>query len=321
MAKIQFTPDLRKLIAETTGLTYLAYNLEKYDDSDGKIVSSILGYYAPQAHMRTVVEDIVIPAIKKEVPALELKLPNPITGEVEADDTETPNTKVLFSIVAIPADAKIVINSVERSSIEVEPGTEVAWYVEKDGYVTATGVKTITAETVEEVTLVSAEVDKILPTITGGTNPMPSTAPVNTPIECTTATTTGDYAGTMVYSTCKVEPVDGVSIEYKEGNNFLPLPMPENGEFVFGDPNTGFPLANTESVLRVTVANPGTYSVTTTLRAINNEFTPISSVATVVIEAAQEPFAEPSVDTITEPVTESAAETTTTKAKAKSSKK
>lgn len=288
MAKMQFSPELKKLIAETTGLTYLAYNLEKYDDTDGKIVSSILGYYAPQAHMRTVVENELFPAIKKEVPALELKLPDPITGIIDSE-SEDPVKKVIFSIVAIPADATVVINSEERSSIEVDPGTEVAWYVEKDGYVTSTGVKTVTADMVEKVTLEAVpEPEKVLPTITGGSNPMPSTAPVNTPIECTTATTTGDYAGVMVYSTCKVEPVDGVSIEYKEGDNFLPLPMPENGEFVFGVPGTGFPLANTESILRVTVANPGTYNVITTLKAVNNEFEPISSTATIVIEAAPE---------------------------------
>lgn len=287
MAKINFTPELRKLIAETTGLTYLPYNLEKLEDTDGKVVSSILGYYASQRFMRSVVESKVIPAIKKEVPALELKLPNPITGEIEAS-VEEPNTKVLFSIVAVPSDAKIVINSEERSSIEVEPGTEVAWYVEKDGYVTATGVETVTAETVKEVTLEAVpEPEKVLPTISGGSKPMPSKAPVNTPVECTTATMTGDYAGTMVYSTCKVEPVEGVSIEYKEGDNWLNLPMPGDGTFVFGTPSVGFPLANTESTLRVTVAKPGTYNVTTTLRAVNNEFDPISSVATIVIEAAE----------------------------------
>lgn len=53
--------------------------------------------------------------------------------------------KMRFSIKASPEGAKIIINGVERSYIDVDPGTKIDWSVSKEGYQTQSGSQTITS--------------------------------------------------------------------------------------------------------------------------------------------------------------------------------
>lgn len=53
--------------------------------------------------------------------------------------------KMRFSIKASPEGAKIIINGVERSYIDVDPGTKIDWSVSKEGYQTQSGSQTMTS--------------------------------------------------------------------------------------------------------------------------------------------------------------------------------
>lgn len=63
-----------------------------------------------------------------------------------------PST-VTFSINPEPSDATVKIDGVERKTISVESGTEVAWEVSRDGYETKSGQYTVTSDYVMDVTL------------------------------------------------------------------------------------------------------------------------------------------------------------------------
>lgn len=63
-----------------------------------------------------------------------------------------------FSIVPNPADATVMINGVEQSSVNVSDGATLTWSVSKTGYETQTGSYTIDgADHTENVTLVSTQ--------------------------------------------------------------------------------------------------------------------------------------------------------------------
>lgn len=163
MGKIVLSPEAKKKIAEVTGLTYLAYNLEKYEDTDGKYVAQILNYYAPTIEQLDQVKTEVIPVIKEENPNFD-----PDGGE------PTPTQQYKFVIVAVPEGAKILINGVEQSAITVDEGSVVSYEVSADGYVTQTGNVTVDKDITKEITLVEATPDNATLTV----NPTPAEAEV-----------------------------------------------------------------------------------------------------------------------------------------------
>lgn len=61
--------------------------------------------------------------------------------------------KYTFTIVPVPSDAKVLINGIEQTSIEVQEGRKVSWSVSKDGYLTQRGVVAINSDMTKTVTL------------------------------------------------------------------------------------------------------------------------------------------------------------------------
>ena len=79
------------------------------------------------------------------------------SGVIRGDET-IPVTLVLqkhtFNIVPTPGDATVIINGEERTSITADYGTTISWSVSKAGYVTQSGITTLTSDTVVPVNLV-----------------------------------------------------------------------------------------------------------------------------------------------------------------------
>jgi len=63
---------------------------------------------------------------------------------------------VTFTVNAEPADATVVLNGEEKTSIEVKAGTEVVWEVSKETYTTRSGKVTPMRDTTLEVKLEAA---------------------------------------------------------------------------------------------------------------------------------------------------------------------
>ena len=80
-----------------------------------------------------------------------------LTGDTTRNVTLVEN-QYTFTIVPTPADATVMINGVEQSSVTVSDGTTLTWEVSKTGYTTQTGSYTIDgADHTENVTLVSTQ--------------------------------------------------------------------------------------------------------------------------------------------------------------------
>lgn len=78
-----------------------------------------------------------------------------VEGSVEVPDdlTITVTLGMRFEIKTIPADAKVVINGIERDYINVQPGDVVKWEVSKQGYTSKSGTETIEGSQVLYVNL------------------------------------------------------------------------------------------------------------------------------------------------------------------------
>ena len=66
------------------------------------------------------------------------------------------DVKYVFTIVPVPADATVVINGVERTSIEVQGGKNVSWEVYKEGYFVKQGIEAVNSDMTKTVTLEEA---------------------------------------------------------------------------------------------------------------------------------------------------------------------
>lgn len=303
MAKIQLSDDLKKKIAELTGLTYLAANLEKFDDTnDAEYVDNLLNYYAPQRKQLEDVNLIIKKGIMKEIPSLKLTVVVPGEGGLvkpedsgEEGDEETPEpvpSTVTLTIVVVPEDAKVTINGEETSGIEVESGTTVSYKVEKEGYKTVEDSIKVTENKVLEITLEAEEVpEPVQPSVTSN---IPATIQVNTDVEYNVTTNPGDFAGTMVYGTAQVniETEKINKLEYWEPNEEEPswheLPKNESGLYYFGVPSTGFPLTATSSKFRVNINTAGNYSVVTKIMRVDNQAVMCEVTSEInVVEAVQ----------------------------------
>lgn len=299
MAKIHLSDDLKKKIAELTGLTYLAANLEKFDDTnDAEYVDSLLNYYAPQRKQLEDVNLIIKKDIMKEIPSLKLTVVVPGEGglvESEDGDEETPEpvpSPVTLTIVVVPEDAKVTINGEETSGIEVESGTTVSYKVEKEGYKTVEDSIKVTENKVLEITLEKVvEPEPVQPTVTSD---IPASIQVNTDVEYNVTTNPGDFAGVMVYGTAQVniEAEKINKLEYWEPNEEVPswheLPKNESGLYYFGVPSTGFPLAATSSKFRMNINTAGNYSVVTKIMRVDTQAVMCETTSEInVVEAVQ----------------------------------
>ena len=80
-----------------------------------------------------------------------------LTGDTTRNITLT-EVQYVFTIVPTPADATVMINGVQQSSVTVSDGTTLTWEVSKTGYTTQTGSYTIAgADHTENVTLASTQ--------------------------------------------------------------------------------------------------------------------------------------------------------------------
>ena len=80
-----------------------------------------------------------------------------LTGDTTRNITLTV-VQYTFTIVSTPADATVMINGVQQSSVTVSDGTTLNWEVSKTGYTTQTGSYTINgADHTENVTLASTQ--------------------------------------------------------------------------------------------------------------------------------------------------------------------
>lgn len=319
MAKIVLSDELKKKIAETTGLTYLASNIEKFDDSEGKFVNELLNFYAPQRKMLEDVNVNIKEEIMKEVPNLKMEIQVPGEGgltkpEGSDEGGEDPKPEmVTLTITADPSDAVVKINGEEKSGIEVEKGTSVTYTVEKEGYKKVEETIVLNENKVIEVTLEAEE--KVAPTITSNA---PSQMQVNENIEYEVSTTPGDYAGEMVYVEVEagIEPEKINTIEYWEPNTDTPkwmtLPKNDDGKYYFGVPSVGFPLQAASSKFRLNINTAGEY--TSTMRVIkvadSSVLCTASSTVTVVEAPQEEVLSEetPVEETVAEETEHAAAE-------------
>lgn len=273
MAKIVLSDELKKKIAETTGLTYLASNIERFDDTQGVFINELLNFYAPQRKMLEDVNVDIKAEIIKEVPSLELDIKVPgIGGMVEpsdegGEDKPTPE-KITLTISVVPEDATVTINGEVKSGIEVDKGTQVTYKVEKEGYKTVEETIAVNESKVIEVVLEAEDVEEPVkqePTIT---SEAPKEINVNEMVEYNVSTTPGDYAGEMVYVEVDagIEPEKITTIEYWEPNEEIPswhkLPTNEDGKYYFGVPSVGFPLQAASSKFRIQINTAGEYTST-----------------------------------------------------------
>ena len=74
-------------------------------------------------------------------------------GIVSGDSPITPTVKYTFTIIPTPANAIVMINGVQQSSITAEAGTAVTWSVEAEGYTTQSGNLTLTEDKTLDVAL------------------------------------------------------------------------------------------------------------------------------------------------------------------------
>ena len=295
MAKIKLSEELKLKIRQTTGLTYLADNLEKFEDTDSDVVNNILEYYAPQQNMLKEVRTIVKPLINKEVPSLNLPTEGGEDPEPEDPTVETVN----FSIVSNPADATVTINGEVRNSITVNKGDTVTWKVEKEGYVAQDGSEEVTEETVKNIELVAEEQPEpeVAPTVT---STAPTSIETDTDVEYEVTTTAGSKAGTMVYGIAEIDitPEKLNSIQYWEPNEETPswhdLPANEEGKYYFGVPSVGFPLADATSKFKINVKEAGNYTSTTKIISVETSEVLCQVTSTMEVVAKQ---TEASVET------------------------
>lgn len=167
---MKFTPEIKKQIAEATGLTYLADNLEKLDGAtEGQKVADMLRYYCPTAEKLAIVDEQALPAIKTENPEFTYDDETPIE----------PTEKVTLTIVPTPADATVKIGNAIGATAEVEKNKPVTYEVSKDGYKTVTETVTLTEDKTIEVTLEEATepVEKVTLTIVA--EPTDATVKIN----------------------------------------------------------------------------------------------------------------------------------------------
>lgn len=141
---MKFTPEIKKQIAEATGLTYLADNLEKMDGTtEGQKVADMLRYYCPTAENLAIVDEQTLPAVKESNPEFVYDEDKPIV----------PVEKVTLTIVPVPADATVKIGNAIATSAEVEKNKPVSYEVSKTGYITKSDTVTLTEDKSIEVTL------------------------------------------------------------------------------------------------------------------------------------------------------------------------
>ena len=159
---MKFTPELKLKIAQSTGLTFLADNLEKRPESEGAQVAAELRYYAPTAEALAEVNDDVLPTIKQENPGFEY-------------DTDEPTKEyVTLTIVPTPEDAIVKINGTVGTTAKIEKGKTATYEVAKEGYTSKSELVEMTEDKTIEVTLEKVPVEKCTLTI----NVTPSDAKV-----------------------------------------------------------------------------------------------------------------------------------------------
>lgn len=312
MAKIVLSDELKKKIAETTGLTYLASNIEKFDDSEGQYVNELLNFYAPQRKMLEDVNVDIKAEIMKEVPALALEIQVPGEGGMVDPEPGPEPEKVTLTITTNPADAIVTINGEVTSGAECELGSTATYKVEKEGYKTVEAEVLMDEPKVIEVVLEAEEEPvKQDPTIT---SEAPAEINVNEMVEYNVSTTPGDYEGEMVYVEVEagIEPEKITTIEYFEvkDSTWKELPKNEDGKYYFGVPSIGFPLQAASSKFRIEINTAGEY--TSTMKVIKVADSSVMCQATSTVKVNDVPVTEESTSDVKESVeaTEASAEST-----------
>lgn len=80
-----------------------------------------------------------------------------VISAISEDLSFSVDLKMRFSLRAYPEDAKVIINGLERSYIDVNSGEEVEWSVSKEGYKEKSGKQTITSS-IEMIVSISSQV-------------------------------------------------------------------------------------------------------------------------------------------------------------------
>lgn len=310
MAKIVLSDELKKKIAETTGLTYLASNIEKFDDSEGQYVNELLNFYAPQRKMLEDVNVDIKAEIMKEVPELALEIQVPGEGGMVDPEPGPKPEKVTLTITTNPADATVTINGEVTSGAECELGSTATYKVEKEGYKTVEDEVLMDESKVIEVVLEAEEEPvKQDPTIT---SEAPAEINVNEMVEYNVSTTPGDYEGEMVYVEVEagIEPEKITTIEYFEvkDSTWKELPKNEDGKYYFGVPSVGFPLQAASSKFRIEINTAGEY--TSTMKVIKVADSSVMCQASSTVKVNDVPVVEESTSGVEESVeaTEASAE-------------
>ena len=302
MAKIVLSDELKKKIAETTGLTYLASNIEKFDDSEGQYVNELLNFYAPQRKMLEDVNVDIKAEIMKEVPELALEIQVPGEGGMVDPEPGPKPEKVTLTITTNPADATVTINGEVTSGAECELGSTATYKVEKEGYKTVEDEVLMDKSKVIEVVLeVEEEPVKQDPTIT---SEAPAEINVNEMVEYNVSTTPGDYEGEMVYVEVDagIEPEKITTIEYFEvkDSTWKELPKNEGGKYYFGVPSVGFPLQAASSKFRIEINTAGEY--TSTMKVIKVADSSVMCQASSTVKVNDVPEVEESTSGVEESV-------------------
>lgn len=302
MAKIVLSDELKKKIAETTGLTYLASNIEKFDDSEGKYVNELLNFYAPQRKMLEDVNVDIKAEIMKEVPELALEIQVPGEGGMVDPEPAPKPEKVTLTITTDPADAIVTINGEVTSGAECELGSTATYKVEKEGYKTVEDEVLMDESKVIEVVLEAEEEPvKQDPTIT---SEAPAEINVNEMVEYNVSTTPGDYEGEMVYVEVEagIEPEKITTIEYFEvkDSTWKELPKNEDGKYYFGVPSVGFPLQAASSKFRIEINTAGEY--TSIMKVIKVVDSSVMCQASSTVKVNDVPVAEESTSGVEESV-------------------
>lgn len=148
---MKFTPEIKKQIAEATGLTYLADNLEKLDaTTEGQKVADMLRYYCPTAENLAIVNEQTLPAVKESNPEF----------TYDEDKPVVPVETVTLTIKATSADAIVKIDNAIATSAKVEKNKPVSYEVSKEGYKTVSETVTLTEDKTIEVIL-EAEIEPV----------------------------------------------------------------------------------------------------------------------------------------------------------------
>ena len=302
MAKIVLSDELKKKIAETTGLTYLASNIEKFDDSEGQYVNELLNFYAPQRKMLEDVNVDIKAEIMKEVPELALEIQVPGEGGMVDPEPGPKPEKVTLTITTDPADAIVTINGEVTSGAECELGSTATYKVEKEGYKTVEDEILMDESKVIEVVLEAEEEPvKQDPTIT---SEAPAEINVNEMVEYNVSTTPGDYEGEMVYVEVDagIEPEKITTIEYFEvkDSTWKELPKNEGGKYYFGVPSVGFPLQAASSKFRIEINTAGEY--TSTMKVIKVADSSVMCQASSTVKVNDVPVVEESTSGVEESV-------------------